>query len=288
MRYRFLRFPGGLSKAVTLSYDDGCKDDIRFSETICAHGLKCTFNINSGFIAEKEGDWHLTREQIKKYLIDTGNEIAVHGKYHRALGKVTPVDGIRDVLECRTELENDFGMIIRGMAYPDSGITRFENGAEYGNIKRYLTDLGIVYSRTLGGDNDSFALPTDWHAWMPTAHHTKPELFGYIDKFLNEPMSSYEAAQTPRLFYLWGHSFEFENNKNWDLLDKICSALSNKPDVWYATNIEIYDYVSAYRSLVFSADGSIVYNPTLLDIWFTEDGKPYIIKSGETLIKRSN
>ena len=75
MRYRFLRFPGGLAKAVTLSYDDGCKDDIRFSETICAHGLKCTFNINSGFIAEKEGDWHLTREQIKKYLIDTGNEI---------------------------------------------------------------------------------------------------------------------------------------------------------------------------------------------------------------------
>ena len=288
MRYRFLRFPGGLSKAVTLSYDDGCKDDIRFSETICAHGLKCTFNINSGFIAEKEGDWHLTREQIKKYLIDTGNEIAVHGKYHRASGKQLPIDGIRDVLECRTELEKDFGMIIRGMAYPDSGIRCFENGAEYSNIKRYLTDLGIVYSRTLGNDNDSFALPTDWHAWMPTAHHTNPELFRYIDKFLNEPMPSYEAAQTPRLFYLWGHSFEFENNKNWNLLDKICSALSNKPDVWYATNIEIYDYVSAYRSLVFSADGSMVYNPTLLDIWFTEDGKPYVIKSGETLIKRSN
>ena len=284
MRYRFLRFPGGLYKAVTLSYDDGCKDDIRFSETICAHGLKCTFNINSGFIAEKEGDWHLTREQIKKYLIDTGNEIAVHGKNHRALGKVTPVDGIRDVLECRTELEQEFGMIIRGMAYPDSGITRFENGADYADIKHYLKDLGIVYSRTLGGDNDSFALPTDWYAWMPTAHHTNPELFGYIDKFLNEPMSSYDASQTPRLFYLWGHSFEFENNKNWDLLDKICSALSNKPDVWYATNIEIYDYVSAYRSLVFSADGSTVYNPTLLTVWFTEDGKLFSVKSGETLI----
>ena len=288
MRYRFLRFPGGLSKAVTLSYDDGCKDDIRFSETICAHGLKCTFNINSGFIAEKEGDWHLTRGQIKKYLIDTGNEIAVHGKYHRASGKQLPIDGIRDVLECRTELENDFGMIIRGMAYPDSGIRCFENGAEYSNIKRYLTDLGIVYSRTLGGDNDSFALPTDWHAWMPTAHHTNPELFRYIDKFLNEPMPASVAGQSPKLFYLWGHSFEFEYNKNWELLDKICSALSNKPDVWYATNIEIYDYVTAYRSLVFSADGSMVYNPTLLDIWFIEDGKPYVIKSGETLIKRSN
>ena len=117
MRYRFLRFPGGLSKAVTLSYDDGCKDDIRFSGTICAHGLKCTFNINSGFIAEKEGDWHLTREQIKKYLIDTGNEIAVHGKNHRALGKVTPVDGIRDVLDCRTELLLKLGSALKHVAY---------------------------------------------------------------------------------------------------------------------------------------------------------------------------
>ena len=284
MRYRFLRFPGGLYKAVTLSYDDGCKDDIRFSETICAHGLKCTFNINSGFTAEKEGDWHLTREQIKKYLIDTGNEIAVHGKNHRALGKVAPVDGIRDVLECRTELENDFGMIIRGMAYPDSGITRFENGADYTDIKHYLKDLGIVYSRTLGGDNDSFALPTDWHAWMPTAHHTNPELFGYIDKFLNEPMPPYNASQTPRLFYLWGHSFEFENNKNWDLLDRICKELSGKPDIWYATNIEIYDYVSAYDSLIFSADGSRVYNPSLITVWFSADDKLYSVKSGETLI----
>lgn len=284
MRYRFLRFPGGLYKAVTLSYDDGCRDDIRFSETICAHGLKCTFNINSGFIAEKEGDWHLTREQIKKYLIDTGNEIAVHGKYHRALGKVTPVDGIRDVLECRTELENDFGMIIRGMAYPDSGITRFENGADYSDIKHYLKDLGIVYSRTLGGDNDSFALPTDWHAWMPTAHHTNPELFSYIDKFLNEPMPPYNASQTPGLFYLWGHSFEFENNKNWDLLDRICKELSGKPDIWYATNIEIYDYVSAYDSLIFSADCSRVYNPSLITVWFSADDKLYSVKSGETLI----
>ena len=198
--------------------------------------------------------------------------------------KITHFVTLRFELESRTELENDFGMIIRGMAYPDSGITRFENGADYADIKHYLKDLGIVYSRTLGGDNDSFALPTDWHAWMPTAHHTNPELFGYIDKFLNEPMPPYNASQTPRLVYLWGHSFEFENNKNWDLLDKICSALSNKPDVWYATNIEIYDYVSAYDSLIFSADGSRVYNPSLITVWFSADDKLYSVKSGETLI----
>lgn len=288
MRYRFLRFPRGLYKAVTLSYDDGCKADIRFSETIGSYGLKCTFNINSGYIAEKEGEWHLTREQIKKYLIDTGNEIAVHGKYHCAPGMQLPIDGIRDALDCRLELERDFGKIIRGMAYPDCGITRFENGAEYSSIKHYLTDLGIVYSRTLAGDNDRFELPSDWHSWMPTAHHSNPDLFKYIDKFLNTPMTDYLAAQRPRLFYLWGHSYEFDENNNWDLLEEICNGLSGKTDVWYATNIEIYDYVSAYRSLIFSADGSIVYNPTLITVWFTVDGELYSVKSGETLNVRKS
>lgn len=60
-------------------------------------------------------------------------------------------------------------MIVRGMAYPDSGITYFTNNATYDGVKNYLKELDIVYARTLGGDNNFFALPQDWHAWMPTA-----------------------------------------------------------------------------------------------------------------------
>ena len=59
--------------------------------------------------------------------------------------------------------------------------------------------------------------------------------------------------------------------------------LSGKDDVWYATNIEIYNYVNAYHSLVYSADGNIIYNPTLYKIWFNIDGTPYTIGAGETI-----
>ena len=45
MRYQFLRYPGGLCKAVTLSYDDGAKADARLAETLNRYGLKCTFNL---------------------------------------------------------------------------------------------------------------------------------------------------------------------------------------------------------------------------------------------------
>ncbi len=280
MGYRFLRFPGGKAKALTLSYDDGCKADIRLADTLDKYGIKCTFNLNSSRLLAGND---LTVEDAKN-LMANGHEVAVHGKNHMACGIISPAEGIKDVLTCREELERALGKIIRGMAYPDTGITHFANGTNYETVKRYLTDLGIVYSRTLGGDNDSFTLPSDWHAWMPTAHHSNPEIMSYIDKFLSlDNENCYSATRHPRLFYMWGHAFEFDSNGNWNLLDEICQKLGNRDDIWYATNIEIYEYINAYNSLVWSADHSIVYNPTLYDIYFNITGSDYCVKSSETL-----
>lgn len=284
MEYTFLRFPGGKAKAVTLSYDDGSRYDIRFSETITRHGLKATFNINSNRLGKNSTDYNLTKEEITEYIIKKGHEIAIHGANHNANGLQRTVAGIQEVLNCRLNLEKNFGGIIRGMAYPDSGITCFQNGISYENIKRYLTDLDIVYARSLGSDNNRFELPNDWHSWTPSAHHNNPKLFDYIDTFLNfDHQSAYRSLRTPKLLYIWGHSSEFEDNQNWDRLEKICKLIGSKEDIWYATNIEIYNYVTAYNSLVFSADGSVVYNPTVRTVWFDIGGTLYNIKSDETL-----
>ncbi len=281
MRYKFMRFPEGKEKAVTLSYDDGYPSDIRFSEIISSAGLKCTFNLNS----EKMRPVFLTKEQIEEHILSKGHEIAIHGTNHRAQGTLRPVEGIRDILDCRMELEERFGIIIRGMAYADTGITYFTNGANYETIKQYLNDLGIVYARTIWGDNKSFELPQDWYAWMPSAHHSNHEIIDYIDEFLNLDLTKNinPARRSPKLFYMWGHSTEFERQENWEHLEKICGKLAGHRDIWYATNIEIYDYVNAYNSLIYSADGTIIYNPTLYDIWFDVDRVIYKISSGETL-----
>lgn len=281
MRYQFMRYPDGKAKAVTFSYDDGGIADKQFSDIISKHGFKCTFNLNSEQLKKS-----FTIQEMEEYYLARGHEIAVHGAFHRAEGKIRPIEGIRDVLDCRLELEEKTGTIIRGMAYPDSGISSFANNASYDNIKRYLTDLGIVYARTLGGDNNAFALPTDWHAWMPTAHHNNPNLMEMIDEFLSLDVSSenvYAPRRAPRLFYMWGHSYEFQRDNNWNLLEDICCKIGGKKDIWYATNIEIYEYVNAYLSLVYSADGKIIYNPTLFTIWFDVDGRIHQITPGETL-----
>ena len=287
MNYRFLRFPSGRAKAVTFSYDDGCRQDIRLAKTLTEYGIRCTFNINSGLLGKNNQDWHLTEEEIREHIAQTEHEIAVHGKMHMAPGMSRPLDCIQDMLNCRLELEAMFDRIVRGMAYPDSGITNMQNEASYHNIRRYLQDLGIIYARTLGGDNDQFRLPSDWMAWMPTAHHRNEKLMDYMDKFLSfdpDKENVYYCDRYPRLFYLWGHSYEFEDHKQWDLLDRICEKLGGHEDVWYATNMEIYEYVQAYNALVYSANGKKVYNPTLKTIWFRTEEKIHRIEPGQMLV----
>ena len=51
-----MRFPEWKDKAMTLSYDDGAKDDIRLIEIMQKYGLKGTFNICSGRL-QKEPDY---------------------------------------------------------------------------------------------------------------------------------------------------------------------------------------------------------------------------------------
>jgi len=280
MHYMFLRFPDGKPKAVTLSFDDGVKQDIKFSETVTKHGLKCTFNINSGMFDRPN---RLTPDEIREHILEKGHEVAVHGEFHKANGFTTALEGIKDVLNCRLALEKEFDTFITGMAYPDSGITRFHNGTNYEKVKNYLVDLGISYARTLGGDNNKFELPTDWHAWMPSSHWLHDVCNSYIDEFLKIDFKklSYASLKWPRLLYIWGHSYEGDGK--WDKLEDMCQKLSGKEDVWYATNIEIYDYVTAYNSLKLNAEGTKVYNPTLKTIWFFANEKEYKIEPGETI-----
>ncbi len=127
MRYRFLRFPDGKTKAVTFSYDDSRRSDIRLSEVITSYGIKGTFNINSTWLGKSSDDEHLTPEEIEQYVLDRGHEVAIHGARHGAVGNLRAIDGIREVLECRLALEKIFGRIIRGMAYADSASQKSES-----------------------------------------------------------------------------------------------------------------------------------------------------------------
>ena len=140
-----------------------------------------------------------------------------------------------------------------------------------------LKATGAAYARTVHSTND-FTVPTDWLRLHPTCHHNAPNLMALCDRFLqdNVPFGS-------KLFYLWGHSYEFEADNNWQVIEDFCQKMGGRDDIWYATNIQIVDYVNACRQVIASADGRTLYNPTCTDVWADINWKSVVIPAGQTV-----
>ena len=86
-----------------------------------------------------------------------------------------------------------------------------------------------------------------------------------------------------RLFYVWGHAYEFDNNDNWQDMEKFAAMIAGRDNIWYATNLEIYRYIQALRSVVSSTDGRLFYNPSAIPVYCFDANDQYVIAPGETL-----
>ncbi len=272
----FMRFPQGKAKALTLSYDDGVEQDIRLIDIMNHHGLKGTFNLNSGEYASEgtlypKGHIHrrMTKDQATALYTDCGNEVAVHGLTHPFLEQLPENMVMWEVMKDRNNLETQFHTIIRGMAYPFGTYNDMVVGC--------LEKAGIVYARTVIS-NHNFKLPQDWLRLETTCHHNDPELMPLSKKFVEQA-----PQREAWLFYLWGHSYEFDKHDNWQVIEEFAAYVGDREDIWYATNIQIYDYVQAFGRLEFSADGMQVFNPTFMDLYFKKDEKLYCVSPGEKL-----
>lgn len=267
----FMRFPDFKRKAVTLSYDDGVIFDEQLINIMGKNGLKGTFNISTGRFNE-ENPRILTKENAIKLYTESGNEIAVHGKYHLSLADVSPAMAVDDVLKDRQALEEWFDKIVIGMAYA--------NGSFDDNVMEIVKKCGIEYARTTVS-TEKFDIPENWLMMPATCHHKNPRLMELAKQFIESPEPKYYWSKKPQLFYLWGHSYEFNDEDNWGIIEEFAEYMGNRDDVWYATNGEIYSYVKAYDSLIWGADGKRVYNPSALNIFINYYEKEYVIHSGD-------
>lgn len=267
-------YPQGKPKALTFSYDDGEKRDIRLCELFNKYGLKGTFNLNSGLmpLQPDEKSDKVALSQIPE--IYAGHEVAVHSLTHPFLERMSPSLVAREILEDKKLLEEYTGYIVRGMAYPF--------GTYNDDVIRVCKDIGIKYSRNVGAHH-KFTLPKKWLEWDSTCHQKDPETLNIAKKFVEgKPFDDWGCIEG-WLCYIWGHSFEYRTEEDWTRFEEICQVLSGRDDIWYATNIELYNYIEAYRSLEYSVDCTRVYNPSAYDIWMIANGKQVVIPSGEEI-----
>lgn len=270
--HAYLRFPGFRKKALTLSYDDGMIFDRRLMEILDANGIKATFNLNSATYGHPR---RFSREEAIALYKDSPHEIACHGAHHISLSEVDSATATRDILLDRQDHERTYDRIVRGHAYA--------NGDYNDQAVEVLRQCGIVYARTVD-DSLSFEIPTDWLRLRPTCHHANPRLLELLDKFLEEPPQGGSwKRHCPRLFYVWGHSYEFNDQNNWEIMENFARLAGGHDSVWYATNIEIYDYVKAYESLVYNVDTTLVHNPTSTDVYLSYYGNDVFVGAGQTV-----
>ena len=267
-----MRLKDGKAKAFTLSYDDGVVQDIRLVKLMDRHGVKGTFNINSGKYLPEETErekyyGRMKRSEALELFQNSDHEVAIHGYTHADLPLRSAQDILEEIREDRLTAERDYSALIRGMAYA--------YGAYNADALAALKLCGICYSRTTASTG-RFRFPENWLTWHPTCHHKNPKLMELADSFIR-------SQGTAKLFYVWGHSYEFDNDDNWDLIEALLEKIGGREDIWYATNIEIYDYVQAYRSLIVSMDGKTVRNPSATDVWFSDGENTYCVKAGQTL-----
>ena len=133
----------------------------------------------------------------------------------------------------------------------------------------------LDYSTRLSVSDDVYKIIKDFGKTTIIVTHDIAEAVSFSDKVI---VLSKGPAVVKNIY-----NIEFDNKDNWDRLEKICEKISRKDDIWYATNIEIYDYIQAYNALIFRADNSAVYNPTLQTVWFDRDGTLYSVEPGQTL-----
>lgn len=269
-----LRFPEGKRKALTLSYDDGVEQDIRLIELLNRYGLKCTFNLNSGCFPPEGHVWpqgqihrRMPLSACRELYGRDGHEVAVHTLTHPDLTSLPRTAILHEVYEDRKNLEEIFGGIVRGAAYP--------YGTYNDTVVEALRQCDIAYCRMVQSSYD-FHLPQDWLRLRPTCHHADPRLDELCDRFLKD-----DAGWRSTLFYLWGHAYEFEAMDNWNVIERFAEKMSGQENIWYANNLQICDYVNAWRSLRVSVDGRSVENPSGIPLWMEYKRSLLCLQPGE-------
>ena len=264
---QFHVYPGGKKRVVTFSYDDGHENDVRLIELFNKYGVKSTFHLNGIKYVD------ISEERAAELRrIYAGHEVACHTLRHGWPARMPAQSVTVETLEDRRILEKIFGYPVIGMSYP--------SGSYDDEAVNAMRACGIVYSRTVVSTR-GFGTPSDFMRWHASCHHIGA--LDICDAFLDNLDSPWHSP----LFYIWGHSHELRNDADWEMMENILKKLANNDKIWYATNIDIYNYMTAQSNLQISADETVFYNPSAIDVW-VEKNKTEIIKipAGQTVVHK--
>lgn len=263
MKIRPALWKGGKRFCLNLTYDDGRYEDYRLVEIFNKYGIKGTFNLNAGLLSEKGR--HVYKKDIASLY--EGHEVACHSYTHPTLTELPSTIILEEILRNKMELEQLWGHVVRGAAVPNAPYDT--------RVAEFYRSCNMRYVRT-GNYTKSYSLPTDLMYFNPTCNEND-DLISIFGKMLALPDFRYNMPYMSVV----GHSYAIPDSCGWEHIEEFCREASQCGDVWFATNIEIADYVRAQRMIDYSIDKNMAYNPGAISVWITVDGQPVELVPGE-------
>ena len=225
---------------VTTSWDDGSILDLKLGELLTKYGLKGTFyipNYSNRVIA-------LQKDEIRE--LAAVHEIGAHSITHPHLTMIPQSEAKTEIQGSKLYLEAILGKKIHMFGYPFGEFNE--------ETKSILRTCGFKGARTvefngLRTTSDPFEFGVAVTAVNSRKDYTG-EILQYFPSIPIQSLSDWEGrAKTlfeiglkqGGVFHLWGHSWQIEENNDWEKLDRVLNYVSNRERVIYASNGETID-----------------------------------------------
>ncbi len=227
--------------AVTTSWDDGHKLDLKVLALLRKYGLKGTFYV-APRSREVAPDDRLTDQQIRALAAEA--EIGAHTMTHPRISRIPDDRALEEMRESREYLERVTGRPVTSFCYPCGDFSA--------RHEAMAAEAGFTLARTVrrfgpAADANRFALTTTVHAYrhwsdaLAILRAVGPGKFlrCYLnwDKLANALFD--KACAEGSAFHLWGHSWEIEKNGDWRRLERVFAHIAAASDVRCVINAEL-------------------------------------------------
>jgi peptidoglycan-N-acetylglucosamine deacetylase len=224
------------SLIVTTSWDDGHENDIKMAKLLTKKNMKGTF--------------YITKKCLKPLLLEKiieishNHEIGAHTLNHPKLTEITLEEAKKEILGSKLYLENIINSPVDMFCYPKG---KYNEG-----MMHLVKETGFIAARTCKTGN--FEFPLNKYDWQITLHLSNGSPLMTSKMILKNklPLKTFFdwesrakylfdlALNKGGIYHIWGHSWEIEKKDEWGKLERVFDYISNRKDVIYATNGQIF------------------------------------------------
>ncbi|MBQ8381201.1 MAG: hypothetical protein IJY18_04830 [Clostridia bacterium] len=289
-------FPGWVRKSITFTIDDGdLKLDKIFLDTVKPYGILGTFNIPTLKLKEHSADEY--REMYRGYGISN------HCKYHPLAFE----DGVEyDISDDKFDPASADTSKLYKAGEPGVYKKFRENNQRWSTIadtdayialaSANLQELyevfgeanvhGYCWPYCIQKNENVVREVRAMHEWVRGSGYSKDESYGMPKeradwhytanyKNLTEEAKKYEAFEDDgelKFFCFGVHSFDFDRNGCWNILEDFVKKYGNRPENYYYADIHtIFTYEDAVNGIIEDEEG--IYNPSDVTVYIKADGK---------------